>query len=677
MCGIAGVLTEVGARPPGNEELRRMAMAIRHRGPDGFGSYVDDQVGLVHARLAVLDVEGGAQPLSNEDGSLWIAFNGEIFNYLELRRELEACGHRFRTRSDTEVIVHAYEEWGAQAWTKMNGQFAFALCDRRKHETWLVRDRVGIAPLFFARAAGAVVFGSEVKAILASGLVLPAVNDAALVEVFRYWSTPGPETVFAGVQQVPPGCAVHFDDRLRARQVRYFSQRFDTSGPNSRLTIAEASEVLGHLLRDAVRIRLRADVPVGAYLSGGLDSSIVAQLVRQLDTSRLQTFSVRFADARYDEGAAQERIARILGTSHHEILATAEILATELPNVIEHCETPLLRTAPIPMFVLSVLVRKLGMRVVLTGEGADEFLGGYDLFKEDGVRRFWARDPLSRTRPRLLTRIHPYIESSGKDGMWQAFFARGLTDVDDPFYSHRPRWETTGWTTRFISRDVRASLDAEAAIQRLEAALPEGWRESGALERAQHIEIATFMSPYLLASQGDRALMSHGVEGRFPFLDPQVIEFVSTLAPRHKLRGLHDKIVLRRLARQWLPDEIASRPKWPYRAPIMQAFVGQSAPAYVRELMSANALKSNPLLDSGAATALATRAFAQSHSMSEREEMALVGVLTTQIWYRAFIDPGLCANGEHARVPATPEYASRVVAVDRRSSCSKNAAAPA
>jgi len=667
MCGIAGILTEAGAAPPGDAELRAMVGALRHRGPDGFGTYVDDLVGLGHARLAILDLEGGAQPLSNEDGSIWITFNGEIFNYLELRKQLEALGHRFRTHSDTEVLVHAYEEWGTDCWIRLNGQFAFAIRDSRRGCTWLVRDRVGIAPLFYARSPGAVIFGSEVKAILASGRITPAVNEAALLEVFRYWSAPGPETVFAGVRMLGPGCAIRFDDRLQAHETRYFSQCFE---PGPRISAADAADRLEVHLREAVKLRLRADVPVGAYLSGGLDSSVITRLIQSVESSPLQTFSVRFADERFDEGAAQERMARMLGVTHHEIVVTPETLAADLPAVIRHSETPLLRTAPVPMFALSSLARQSGMRVVLTGEGADEFFGGYDIFKEDRIRRFWARAPGSALRPRLLARVHPYVAASGRDAMWQAFFARGLTAVDDPFYAHRPRWENSGWSTRFLSAPVRASLSEEAAAQRLDALLPAGWRDAAPLERAQHVEIATFMSSYLLASQGDRALMANGVEGRFPFLDPQVIQFASGLPASCKLRGLKDKRTLRQLARKWLPEDVASRRKWPYRAPIRRAFGGPSAPEYVRELLSPAALRRNPLLDARASGSLASRAFSEQ-PMGEREEMALIGVLSTQIWYRTFMESGQHATDFHVSTQRFNELPPRTVAIDRRSQRAK------
>ena len=661
MCGIAGIVTDVHAAPPGNAELRNMIAALRHRGPDGIGFYVDDRAGLAHSRLAILDLEGGAQPLSNEDGTIWITFNGEIFNHLELRRQLETLGHRFRTRSDTEVLVHAYEEWGEDCWRRLNGQFAFAIRDTRRALTWLVRDRVGIAPLFYARTSGAVVFGSEVKAILASGRITPEVNPAALLEVFRYWSAPGPETVFAGVSALGPGCAICFDDRLQSRESRYFSQHFEAP---STLTVSDAAERLESHLREAVRIRLRADVPVGAYLSGGLDSSVITSLIKSVESSPLETFSVRFADERFDEGAAQKRMASMLGVTHHEVVVTPESLAGDLQSVIRHCETPLLRTAPVPMFGLSALARQCGIRVVLTGEGADEYFGGYDIFKEDRIRRFWARSPASTARPRLLGRLHPYVAASGRDGMWQAFFARGLTAVDDPFYAHRPRWENSGWSTRFLAEGVRRSLTEEAAASRLEALLPSGWHGGTPLERAQHVELATFMSSYLLASQGDRALMANGVEGRFPYLDPQVIQFASALPGTCKMRGLSDKRALRQLARKWLPEDVASRRKWPYRAPVRSAFCGPSAPEYVRELLSPEALRLNPLLDARAAGALASRAFAEQ-PLGEREEMAFVGVLTTQIWYRSFI------VNSRAQQPANSPPIT--VSIDRRSDQAKRA----
>ena len=632
MCGIAGILAPRGGPAPEPSDLAQMAGALRHRGPDGYGVYVDDRCGLAHARLAIIDLAGGHQPLCNEDGTVWIAFNGEVFNYPELREELAASGHCFRTRSDTEVIVHAYEEWGADAWRRLNGQFALAIRDTRDDSLWLVRDRVGIAPLFYAADESGVVFGSECKAIFASGRVKPRADAASLAAVFTMWSAPGPGTVFEGVRCVMPGRAVRFAPDLRAREAAYHTLTIEPRDTGR--TLEDAADELGARLRRAVEIRLRADVPVGAYLSGGLDSSLTSRLVRMSDSSPLQTFSVRFEDARFDEGEAQRHMAADLGTTHHEIVATPQSIREALPATVEHAESPLLRTAPVPMFILSSLVRQLGMKVVLTGEGADEFLGGYDVYKEDKVRRFWARGPESRTRPALMSRVHRYVAEAGTGSMWQQFFRTGLTETQHPHYSHRLRWENTAWTLRFLSAEVRAS--AAVLGERVDAALPQGWGSASTFARAQHLEIATFMTPYLLAAQGDRAIMAHGVEGRYPYLDPDVVEFAAGLPDRLKMSGLHEKLVLRAVARRVLPAAVASRRKWPYRAPIAGALFGPAAPGYARELLAPAALSDNPLVDARAAFGLAAKAWTGSR-LAEREEMALVGLLTLQLWCRSFL----------------------------------------
>ncbi|MCC6661640.1 MAG: asparagine synthase (glutamine-hydrolyzing) [Phycisphaerales bacterium] len=655
MCGIAGIMVRRGLAAPDTADLVCMAGALRHRGPDGYGVYADDRCGLAHARLAIIDLTGGHQPLCNEDGTVWITFNGEVFNYPELRTELEASGHIFRTRSDTEVIVHAYEQWGADTWRRLNGQFALAIRDTRDDSLTLVRDRVGIAPLFYAAGTDAVVFGSECKAVFASRRVPARVDPTSLGAVFTMWSVPGPCTVFEGVRCLLPGHAVRFGPDLRARDTAYSTLRIGRrdGAPN---TLEVAADELASRLERAVHLRLRADVPVGAYLSGGLDSSLISRLVRRADSSPLQTFSVRFDDPRFDEGGAQRRMAVDLGTTHHEVIATPASVRDALPDAVFHAESPLLRTAPVPMFLLSSLVRGLGMRVVLTGEGADEFLGGYDLFKEDKVRRFWARQPGSTMRAALMSRVHRYVADAAQGSMWQEFFRTGLTETHHPHYSHRLRWENTAWTMRFLSGDVRAALNDDALNDRVAAALPEGWASASPLGRAQHLEIATFMTPYLLAAQGDRAIMAHGVEGRYPYLDPDVVEFCAGLPDRLKMSGLREKITLRAAARRSLPPEVAARRKWPYRAPIAGALFGPAAPDYARELLSSGAMSQNPLIDARPASRLAARAW-QASRLGEREEMALVGLLTLQIWSRRFFG-SMAAPGRYEQEP--------LVWVDRR-----------
>jgi len=635
MCGIAGILVRPEQGPVDFEELRRMAAMLRHRGPDGFGFYRDACIGLAHTRLSIIDLAGGAQPMHNEDGSIWITFNGEIFNYIELREQLTALGHRFSTSSDTEVIIHCYEQYGEQAWLKLNGQFAFGLWDAQRRNLHLVRDRLGILPLMFARQGGRLLFASEAKAIFAGGHVAPKLHPAALAQVFTRWAAGPPLTIFEGIRSVPPGGAVSFDEHGRETQQFYWRPDFSEDERLAALPLDQVADSLEEKLTQAVSLRLRADVPVGAYLSGGLDSSVIGRLIHKADSSPLQTFAIRFQDRAFDETPEQRRMAGLLGTQHHEILCGGNEIRDALPEVIWHCETPLLRTAPAPLFLLSQLVRDNGMKVVLTGEGADEFLAGYDIFKEDKARRFWSRQPASKWRPGILSRLYPDVGQARQRGnrMWQQFFGQGLTETDHPFYSHLIRWRNTAWTLGFLAEDVRNHGSVKDAFDgQLAESLPMGWRQWPPLARAQMIEIATFLSPYLLCFQGDRVAMGHGVEVRYPFLDPDVVEFCTRLPGRMRLRGLMDKVVLRRLASRHLPPEIWQRPKKPYRAPMTQAFFDGKADDYVDELLSPAALRRLGLVEPRTTEKLVEKARRQAGKMSsEREEMALVGVLTLQL----------------------------------------------
>lgn len=636
MCGIAGILAFGGnPREPSPAELSRMVGVLHHRGPDGHGIYIDDHVGLAHARLSIIDRAGGGQPLCNEDSSIWVTFNGEIFNFIELRKELEALGHRFATRSDTETIVHSFEQWGRECFSKFNGQFAIGLWDRSTRELWLARDQAGICPLFVARSNGALIFGSEAKAIFASGRVQASPDAMGVAQSFMLWAAAAPTTCFAGVECLAPGTARRY--RLDGTHTEWsFADMNFHPEPDSRATLESAAKELDHALGHAITLRLRADVPVGAYLSGGLDSSVIAKLCTLVNKAPIETFSLRFDDATYDEGSAQRLVADYLGTRHHEIVVTPTHIQEHLPRVIRHCETPLTRAGPAPMFLLSGLVRELGFRVVLTGEGADEMFGGYDVFKEAKVRAFWARRPQSLMRPALLSRVHPYVANASSPEMWRAFFQRGLDNVGDPFFSHRPRWENASWLLRFLAPHVREACTPQAIIDRASNRLPAGWDLQSIVSRAQTTEAALFMSSYLLSSQGDRALMANSVEGRFPFLDPNVIALGRRLPDSLKLAGLREKITLRKVAGKYLPEVIRARRKWPYRAPITSALFGASAPEYVRELLSAEALAQNSLLDPMTASGLAQRGL-KAAVLSEREEMGMMGLLTLQLWDRSFL----------------------------------------
>jgi asparagine synthase (glutamine-hydrolysing) len=445
MCGIAGVVAlDAGAGLPEPQALERMCGALRHRGPDEFGIYRDDHAGLAHARLSIIDLSTGQQPLANETDSLWVVFNGEIFNYVELRQELEALGHRFRTRSDTEVIVHAWESWGADAFRRFNGQWAIALWDRTTRTLVLARDPFGVRPLYLFPHRGRLYFASEVKALFAADPSLPRQLDpVGLAQTFTFWSTVPPQTVFAGISELEPGTVRVYRDG-RVTDSRAYDPAFPAGdGEGFRGTLDDAVVEVRAAIERATSLRmLRADVPVGSYLSGGLDSSLVAALGLRAKGSRFSTFSLRFEDAEYDETGFQRQMAAHLGSDHHEVVVSRGDIARVFPDVIAHTERPILRTAPAPLYLLSKLVHDAGIKVVLTGEGADEMFAGYDLFREAKVRRFWARAPESAWRPRLVERLYPYLARSpvSQRAISRQFFGQNLAQAAEPGFGHDLRW---------------------------------------------------------------------------------------------------------------------------------------------------------------------------------------------------------------------------------------------
>ena len=647
MCGIAGILSGRGA-PPTLIELRRMAGSIRHRGPDEFGVYRDSHCGLAHARLSIIDLSTGQQPLSNEDGNLWIVFNGEIFNYIELRDELEGLGHRFKTKSDTEVIVHAWEAWEQEAFNRMNGQWAVALWDRRRRTLLLCRDRVGVRPLYFARHARRLYFASEVKSIFAADSSFPRRLDKfGIDETFSFWSVVPPQSVFEGVEELEPGHNFIISPEGSARRA-YYKPDFPRRGAESKLTIEEATEAVAEALDRATNLRMvRADVAVGSYLSGGLDSSLVAALGLRAKGRGFATFSLRFDDSEYDETVHQRSMVKLLGSDHHEVVCKKSDIASVFPRVVFHTERPILRTAPAPMFLLSNLVRENGIKVVLTGEGADEMFAGYDLFREAKLRRFCAKHPDSKQRPRLLERLYPYLERSpvAMRGLTQQFFLRGLDRASEPGFSHDMRWRTTSALKRLYNKAFQTELAGFNAEGQLLGSLPGDFREWLTLGQDQYLEIRTLLTGYILSSQGDRMLMANSVEGRFPFLDRDVMVLAASLPPAYKLNVLNEKYVLKRVSKGLVPDSIIERPKQPYRAPDALSFISGSVPEYVENMLGKENLEAVGIFDAVRVAQLWGKCKAQKGEgqFSNADNMALVGVLSTQLLHQSLVAEGIDA----------------------------------
>ena len=635
MCGIAGFLGWPSGPVPAAGTLRRMVGALAHRGPDAHGQAVIGPAGLGHARLSIIDLAGGRQPMADAEGELHVTFNGEIFNYVELRDELAARGHRFRTQSDTEVILAVYRADGIEGIARLNGDFAFALWDAPARRLVLARDRIGVRPLFYARRPEGLFFASEVKALLAVPGLRAELDPVALDQIFTLWAPLPPRTQFKDILELPPGhVLVAEGDTVTTRA--YWRLDFPDAAEEADLGArgeADVADELRHLLTDATRIRLRSDVPVGCYLSGGLDSSVIAALAKDLAPGRLRTFSVGFETPEFDEGEHQRAMVAALGTEHEATLCTDAEIGRVFPEVIRHTERTVLRTAPAPLFALSRLVNERGFKVVLTGEGADEILGGYDIFKEAKVRRFCARRPESRLRPLLLRRLYPYLPAlrSQSQGYLSAFFGAGLDRTDDPLFSHLPRFRSTAAARMVFSAEFREGLRGYDALDDLRAALPERFARWHPLAQAQYLETRLLLPGYILASQGDRVAMAHAVEGRFPFLDPRVVDFAARIPSRLKLRGLREKHVLREAMRGRLPERIGARVKQPYRAPASEAFAG--AP-YLAECLGRAALDGGPF-DPDVVARLAAKA-ARQPLTSFRDSTAFVGTLSTQLWRRHF-----------------------------------------
>jgi len=637
MCGVVGILNLHNNETIGADVIKHMLSAIRHRGPDEVGIYNDDYIGLGHARLSIIDLSSGQQPMSNEDGTLWISFNGEIFNYIELREDLLKKGHRFKTRSDTEVIIHLYEDYGQESLHYLNGQFAFAIWDKGKRELFLARDRIGIRPLFYTCTQDRFYFSSEIKGIFALNEISREIDPVAIDQIFTFWCTIPPRTSFKGIHELPPAHFLHI--KGGAITIKEYWD-VDFSGEPTHLSFEDAVDSLKDILIDATRLQLRADVPVGAYLSGGLDSSAITALIRKFTSTPLQVFSVSFEDKDYDESVHQREMAEALGIEHHELICSYSDICDNFPEVIWHTEKPILRTAPVPLFLLSGLVQKHGFKVVLTGEGADEVLTGYDIFKETKIREFCARFPDSHWRPLLLRRLYPYLPSFQRQprAYREAFFNKDISDLCNPFFSHLPRWQTTARNKLFFSDDLIGYSAAILDTDSLSDILNPDFKTWSPLARAQYIELKYLLPGYILSSQGDRVSMAHSIEGRFPFLDHRVVEFCAKLPSTYKMKGLREKYILRESMKTLLPQGIVKRTKRPYLAPDSISFFGSGkTPNYVYELLSEDCIKKYGYFNYEAVRLLVNKC-KSGKAIGFKDNMAFVGILSTQILHSLFIE---------------------------------------
>jgi asparagine synthase (glutamine-hydrolysing) len=621
MCGFAAWYDPEG-RTPERAWLEDAAESLSHRGPDDAGFLIEPGAGLAFRRLSIVDVAHGHQPLSNEDGTVWIAYNGEVYNHADVRRELEAAGHRYRTQSDTETIVHAYEQWGPACVSRLRGMFALAIWDRPRRRLFVARDRVGIKPLYWARAHGAFVCASEVKALFAFPGVERAVRLPGVVEHLTLRYAAAPRTLFAGIEKLRPAHHMPVDARGREER-RYWNVAYE---PKQELGEAEALAELERRLTESVKLRLMSEVPLGALLSGGVDSSVVVALMSRLLQRPVQTFSVGFdAPGPYSELPYARQVAERFHTDHHEIVVGAGDLLRELPNLVWHQDEPVSEPAAIPTYLVSQLARET-VTVVLTGEGGDELFAGYPKYAVDPLARRLAalprvlRDPLLDHvvdrlpfRFRKLQVVARSARFRGEADRFAAWFAGFAGDERARLLSPLLR-----------AHDAVGSAAFAAALAASTARRP--------LDRMLDADLRLWLPDDLLMKM-DKMSMAASIEARVPLLDHPLIEWAACLPDRFKVRGLEGKVLLKRLARRLLPAEVVDRPKVGFTVPLAPWFRGP-----LRELL-ADTLLSPACLGRGYYDPAVLRATVEDHLTGRRDRSReLWTLLTLELWHRAYAD---------------------------------------
>ncbi len=532
---------------------------------------------LGQTRLSIVDLSTGDQPMLTEDSV--IVFNGEIYNYIELKVELEKEGIKFHTTCDTEVLLKAYEFYGTECFEKFNGQFAVLIWNKKKKELLIARDRFGVRPLYILRHKNYLYFSSELKAFDQINEYQREFDHKRLYEHCLLWNTYGDHTIYKDIKSLPGGTYALYKDGEIIKEERYYDIGM-TQGPTFK-SYNHAQEAFKSLMDDAVKLRLRSDVPVGAYLSGGIDSSVILHLINNHTTNKFKTFSVIFEDKEFDESKYQRDMVSHINSEHHFVNITYEEVDRAFPEAVYHFERPVFRTAPVPLYLLSEIVRANNIKVVLTGEGADEILWGYDSYKELKLLEFWSKYPDSRIRPQLIKRLYPHLNhyrDESQYGMMKMFYEDFLKDYNNELVSLNIRIHNNKILQNYFNKEYNIEFNKGNLIQELRTWLPESYNNFSLLQKNQYLEMKTLLSGYLLSSQGDRMSMAHSVEGRYPFLDHRVVDMLFTMNEEYKLKGFNQKYLLKKTYQDQIPPSIINRPKRPYMAPDLRSFIINGKP---------------------------------------------------------------------------------------------------
>ncbi|HXW05836.1 MAG TPA: asparagine synthase (glutamine-hydrolyzing) [Vicinamibacterales bacterium] len=632
MCGIAGLVACDQLLQAEAALVESMRDVLAHRGPDDAGAFVDEHAALGHRRLSIVDLAAGHQPMANEDRTVWIVFNGEIYDHADTRRELESRGHRYRTRSDTETIVHAYEQWGDACVERLRGMFAFAIWDAPKRRLLLARDRLGVKPLYWTLAGGRLIFGSEIKALLASGLVAPQANEAAIPELLSTRYLSGSDTLFRGISRLLPGHTLVFE-RGTVTVRRYWDVPVGAAeGRSAVRSDAEAVAAFRRLLEESVRIRLMSDVPLGMFLSGGLDSSAIAAIMaRQIDRP-LQTFSVAFEERAFSELEYARDVARAIGAESHEVVLGREAFFDAWPRLVWHEDEPIAHPSSVPLYFVSELARR-HVTVVLTGEGSDELLAGYGKYPRALIN--WRAASAYGVLPGPLRRwidrrVVPHVP--GQPGRYaRRSFLRVPRTPEAMFFDN---FAAIGLERqrRLLSPRLAVAATPDRAYAASCAYFDAPDRRSTVLDRLLYADLKTYLVELLMKQ--DQMSMAASIESRVPFLDHRLVEFVAQLPDRLKLRGRTTKWILREAARDLLPASILSRRKMGFPVPFAHWMKGDASPA--RDVLLDRCSRERGLTDPAAVARLI-----DDHERGTAEGGdALWALMNLELWYRTFIDGG-------------------------------------
>jgi asparagine synthase (glutamine-hydrolysing) len=624
MCGIAGFILPGQPREVG-QRLKAMTDRIRHRGPDGEGFFIQrtadgkHTIGLGHRRLAIIDLATGDQPITHQSAGVTLVFNGEIYNFHELRRELEAHGHRFRTSSDTEVLLTAYVEWGPRCVERLRGMFAFALWDEHRQRLMLGRDQFGKKPLFIHESGGRISFGSEIKAILAGGDVARALDRASLADYFVNRYVPGPHTLFAGIRKLMPGSYALWEKGCLTETAFYHPPYGDAPEPDAVAAPGDPVAVFAATLDEAVRIRMVSDVPFGAFLSGGLDSSAIVALMSKHSSQPINTFAVGFREARYSELPYAAMIARQFGTNHTELTVAADELMQYLPLLIEHQDAPVAEASNIPIYLIAREAAQ-SVKMVLTGEGADELLGGYPKHAAERYAAIYQGLVPACVHDRVMA---PLINALPYRFRRIKILAASIALRDRP--ERMARW--MGALT-YAERDrLLSGVPERRPID------PTPFRVDGhrsALERVLYFDQTSWLPDNLL-ERGDRITMAASIEARMPFMDIELARLMARLPDRWRIRGFTQKFILRQAMRSILPPAILERPKVGFRVPINEWFRGPMR-GFVRELIDAPGSMARALCD----RAVIDRTLAEHESGRQNHEKLIWILVNLELFQRQF-----------------------------------------